>query len=238
MIASAIILLLTVFYLCGEKVGEGFIVRTFLGILYTYIGLVVFLVGAKVGFGNMGYGIGKAIAGLGYNWIVVPIGMVLGFFIIAAEPAVHVFTKRVSEITGGAISGKALALSLMSGMAAAVGLSFLRSLLHIPIIYFLLPVYAVAVALAFIVPELFTSVAFDAGGVSSGSMTTCFLLPLALGFCSAVGGDFATEGLGLLALVAILPVLSMQIIGLIVKVKSKKVVAEAPETVGKEKILD
>ncbi|MBO4594353.1 MAG: DUF1538 domain-containing protein [Clostridia bacterium] len=236
---TPIAFLFLISYAFGDKVGEGFTIRTLLGILYAYCGLVAFLVGAKVGFGNMGYGIGKTIGELEYNGIVVPISMLIGFFIIAAEPAVHVLTKRVSDVSGGAISGKALALSLMLGMSAAVGISFLRTLLHIRIIYFLLPAYVIAVSLAFVVPEFFTAIAFDAGGVSSGSMTTCFLLPLALGFCNSVGGDFATEGLGLIALVAVMPVLTLQVVGLIVKIKSKNVAAtELTGTPERERILD
>lgn len=234
-----ILLLFLTFYAFGKKNGDGFFVRTILGVLYTYLGLVLFLVGAKVGFGNMGYNIGKAFGGLDHAWIVVPIGMIIGFFIIAAEPAVHVLISRVSDISGGAISKKTLALSLMFGMAAAVGLSFLRAVLHIRIIYFLIPAYIVAISLSFIVPELFTAVAFDAGGVSSGAMTTCFLLPLALGFCNAAGGDFATEGFGLIALVAILPVLTLQILGLLVKTKSKRAaLPDITETPEREKIID
>ncbi len=208
-----------IFQLIGQKLSKERIIRIFIGILYTYVGLVLFLVGVNVGFLPVGSFIGQVIGGLSYNWIIVPIGMLIGFFVVAAEPAVHVLTKQVYEITEGAIPKKALSLSLMIGVAFSVGLAMLRIVLHIPIMYFLIPGYLIALVLTFFVPDIFTSIAFDSGGVASGAMTASFLMPLALGLCQAVGGNVATEGFGVVAMVAMTPLIAIQILGLVYRIK-------------------
>ncbi len=215
-----------IFQLFGQKLGKERVIRIFIGVLYTYVGLVFFLLGVNVGFLPVGSYLGKAIGALDYNWIIVPIGMLIGFFVVAAEPAVHVLTKQVYEITGGAIPKKALSTSLMIGVACSVGLAMLRILLHIPIMYFLIPAYAIALILTFIVPEMFTAIAFDSGGVASGAMTASFLMPLALGLCGAVGGNIATEGFGVVAFVAMTPLIAIQILGLVYKIKMAKLKAK------------
>lgn len=212
-----------IFQLFGQKVQKQQIIRILVGVLYTYVGLVVFLLGVNVGFLPVGTYIGKTIGTLSYNFIIVPIGMLVGFFVVAAEPAVHVLTKQVFEITSGAIPKKALSLSLMIGVAVSVGLAMLRILLNINIMYFLIPGYLIALILTFIVPDIFTAIAFDSGGVASGAMTASFLMPLALGVCDAVGGNVATEGFGVVAFVAMTPLITIQILGLIYKIKVHRV---------------
>ena len=151
-----------------------------------------------------------------------------------------VITKQVYEITAGAIPKKALRTSLMCGVAASVGLAMLRIILHIPIMYFLIPGYLIALVLTFFVPDIFTAIAFDSGGVASGAMTASFVLPLALGACSAVGGNVATEGFGVVAMVAMTPLIAIQILGLVFKIKSSKLknAAAQKETVETEDIID
>lgn len=225
----------------SSKVSKSKLIRIVIGVLYTYLGLVLFLTGVNVGFLPVGSLLGLALGSLSYNWIVVPIGVVLGFFVVAAEPAVHVLCRQVYEVTAGGISKKALRLSLMIGVGLSVGLAMLRIILHIRIMYFLIPGYAVALILTFFVPETFTAIAFDSGGVASGAMTASFMLPLALGVCSAVGGNIGTEGYGLVALVAMTPLITIQILGLVYKLKLGKVrrSAQKKETVvqGKEDII-
>ncbi len=210
-----------IFQLIGQKVQKQQIIRILVGVLYTYLGLVVFLLGVNVGFLPVGTFLGKMIGGLSYNWVIVPIGMLVGFFVVAAEPAVHVLTKQVFEITSGAIPQKALRISLMLGVSVSVGLAMLRILLNIPIMYFLIPGYAIALILTFVVPEIFTAIAFDSGGVASGAMTASFLMPLALGVCEAVGGNIATDGFGVVAFVAMTPLITIQILGLVYKIKTR-----------------
>ena len=218
-----------IFQIFGQKISKSDFIRILVGVGYTYVGLVVFLLGVNVGFLPVGTYIGKVIGALTYNWIIVPIGMALGYFVVSAEPAVHVLTKQVYEITSGAIPKKALRTSLMVGVAISIGLAMLRIVFHIPIMYFLIPGYLIALVLTFIVPDIFTAIAFDSGGVASGAMTASFMLPLALGVCGAVGGNLATEGFGLVAMVAMTPLIAIQILGLVYKIKISKLNKSVPE---------
>ncbi len=227
-----------VFRIFGAKIGKLEMIKIIIGIVYTYVGLVLFLLGVNVGFLPVGSHIGKVIGSAEYSWIMIPLGFIIGFFVVAAEPAVHVLTKQVFEITSGAIPQKALSFSLMIGVGTSVGLAMLRILLHIPIMYFLIPAYAISLALAFIVPEIFTGIAFDSGGVASGAMTASFVLPLALGLCEAVGGDIAREGFGVVAFVAMTPLITIQILGLIFKIKKARAQARLAEIAADQDIID
>lgn len=227
-----------IFQLFGSKLSKQAITRIIVGIVYTYVGLVLFLLGVNVGFLEVGTQIGSVIAQLTYNWIAVPIGFILGFFVVAAEPAVHVLTKQVFEITSGAMPKSALRLSLMIGVGVSVALAMLRILLNIPIMYFLIPGYAIALILTFFVPDMFTAIAFDSGGVASGAMTASFLLPLALGLCSSLGGDVATQGFGLVAMVAMTPLITIQALGLIYKIKKARLEKKTKEQVEVEEIIE
>ena len=126
----------------------------------------------------------------------------------------------------------------MIGVATSVGLAMLRILLGIPIMYFLIPGYLVALVLTFIVPEMFTAIAFDSGGVASGAMTASFLMPLALGVCSAVGGNVATQGFGVVAMVAMTPLITIQILGLVYKIKMAKLKKQQSTSLETEDIIE
>lgn len=205
--------------------------RTFIkiciGLIYTYIGLVLFLTGVNVGFMPAGNYLGQAIAGLPYAWIIIPIGMIIGYFIVLAEPAVFVLTKQVEEITSGAISANAMKNSLSIGVAISVGLAMLRVLTGISIMWLLIPGYFIALILTFFVPKIFTAIAFDSGGVASGPMTATFLLPFAMGACEALDGNIITDAFGIVAMVAMTPLITIQIMGLIYKFKERKLHKEA-----------
>ena len=157
------------------------LLRIVSGLIYTYVGLVMFLTGVNVGFMPAGQLIGAAIAGSGAPFLLIPIGMLMGYFIVGAEPAVHVLVKQVEEVSMGSISQGAMKQGLAIGVAVSIGIAMLRVLTGISILWFLIPGYAVSLALTFFVPQLFTGVAFDAGGVASGPMTATFLLPFAMG---------------------------------------------------------
>ncbi|MDO4987682.1 MAG: DUF1538 domain-containing protein [Synergistes sp.] len=186
-----------------------------IGIIYTYIGLVIFMTGVNFGFLPVGNYMGQLIGNLSWNWIIVPIGMLMGYFIVMAEPAVQVLNKQVADITAGTISQKAMCASLSIGVAISVGLSMLRILTGIPLLWFVVPGYIIAIALTFVVPPIFTAIAFDSGGVASGAMTATFLLPLAMGLCNAVGGDIVKDAFGVVAMVAMTPLITIQLLGLI-----------------------
>lgn len=193
------------------------------------MGLVLFLTGANVGFMPAGNLIGQVISSLDSNWILIPLGMIIGYFIVAAEPAVHVLNRQVLEITGGAIPSKALSLSLSIGVACSIGLAMLRILTQIPILWILIPGYALAILLTFVAPDIFTSIAFDSGGVASGTMATTFLLPFAMGASEALGGNVAQDAFGIVAMVAMTPLITIQILGLVFKIKTKRLNAQKEE---------
>jgi hypothetical protein len=189
--------------------------RIAIGFLYTFIGLVVFLTGVNVGFIPVGHLLGLQLAEASFKWILVPLGMLIGYFIVAAEPAVHVLIKQVEDISAGTIPQSAMKRGLSIGMAVALGLTMVRLLAGIPILWILVPGYALALSLTFFVPRIFTGIAFDSGGVCSGPMTSTFLLPLAMGVCDGVGGNMMKDAFGIVAMVAMAPLIVIQLMGLI-----------------------
>lgn len=214
-----IVLFFLIFRLLTGGRGKGGLGKIMMGVLYTFVGLTLFLTGVNVGFLPLGHELGKILGSSSLKWIIVPIGMIIGYFIVAAEPAVQVLKKQVEEETEGAIPQRALALTLSIGVALSVGIALLRVITGIPIMYVIIPGYLIAIALSFIVPDVFTSIAFDSGGVASGPMTATFLLPFAVGACSAVGGNVATDAFGVVAMVAMTPLIAIQILGLVYKIK-------------------
>ena len=217
-----IIVFFGIFQLISRDINKRTLTKIGIGLIYTYVGLVLFLTGVNVGFMPAGNYLGQTIAGLSYSWIIVPIGMIIGYFIVMAEPAVFVLTKQVEDLTSGAISANAMGLSLSIGVSASVGLAMIRVLTGISILWFLIPGYAIALILTFFVPKIFTAIAFDSGGVASGPMTATFLLPFAMGACEALGGNIITDAFGIVAMVAMTPLITIQIMGLVYKVKESK----------------
>lgn len=211
-----------VFQVVSLKLKKKTLIKIMIGIGYTYIGLVLFLTGVNVGFMPAGNYLGELIATLPYQYILVPVGMVIGFFIVKAEPAIYVLMEQVEEITSGAIPGRAMGLSLSLGVAASVGLAMVRVLTGISILWFILPGYVIALLLSFFVPKIFTAIAFDSGGVASGPMTATFLLPFAMGACQAVGGNIVRDAFGIVAMVAMTPLIAIQLLGAIYRIKSRR----------------
>ena len=197
------------------------LLRIVSGLVYTYVGLVMFLTGVNVGFMAAGQLIGATNASSSRPYLLIPAGMVMGYFIVAAEPAVHVLIKQVEEVSMGSISQAAMKQGLSIGVAVSVGIAMLRVLTGISILWFLIPGYAISLGLTFFVPQLFTGVAFDAGGVASGPMTATFLLPFAMGACDAAGGNLMTDAFGLVALVAMTPLVTIQLMGLAGRMRRK-----------------
>ena len=215
------------------------LLKILVGIGYTYVGLVLFLTGVNVGFSPLGSVLGAAMGAGWQRWLLIPLAMVMGWFIIDAEPAVHILNKQVEELTSGAISAKAMGLSLSVAVALANGLAMVRVLTGLPILYFLVPGYAVALGLSFFVPRTFTAIAFDSGGVASGPLTATFMLPLAMGACTALGGNVMTDAFGIVALVAMMPLITVQVMGGIYVLKSKqKTQAPAMPSFGENEIIE
>lgn len=214
-----IVVFFGIFQLISRDINKKALIKIGIGLVYTYVGLVLFLTGVNVGFMPAGNYLGQTIAGLSYAWIIIPIGMVIGYFIVLAEPAVFVLTRQVEEMTSGAVSAKAMGLSLSIGVSISVGLAMVRVLTGISILWLLIPGYAIALILTFFVPKIFTAIAFDSGGVASGPMTATFLLPFAMGACEALGGNIITDAFGIVAMVAMTPLITIQIMGMVFKLK-------------------
>ena len=215
------------FQITKLRLKRGELIKIGVGLVYTYVGLVLFLSGVNVGFMPVGNYIGERIGGMDQNWIIIPIGMVIGYFIVAAEPAVHVLNRQVVTITAGTIPKKALSTSLSIGVSISVGLAMLRVVTGLPIMYLLIPGYLIAGILTFFSPSLFTAIAFDSGGVASGPMTATFLLPLAMGTCSGVGGNVVVDAFGVVAMVAMTPLITIQVLGVYYKYTFQE--AQEPE---------
>ncbi len=218
---APIVVFFLIFQLLFLRLRQLPLLRILAGLLFTYAGLVLFLTGVNVGFSSLGIILGRELAVGWTKWLLVPIAMVMGWFIVQAEPAVHVLTKQVEEISAGAVSEKAMHISLSLAISLAMGLSMVRILTGLHIFYFLIPGYLVSLALTFFVPQMFTAIAFDSGGVASGPMTATFMLPFAMGACEAVGGNILTDAFGLVSLVAMMPLITIQIMGAIYVVKSR-----------------
>ncbi len=214
-----IVVFFLIFRLISGGRGSKGLGKILVGVLYTFVGLTLFLTGVNVGFMPLGNLLGGTIAASSFKWLLIPIGMIIGYFIVVAEPAVHVLTKQVESETSGAIPAKVLSMTLSIGVAISVGIAMLRVLTGLPILYILIPGYVIALVLSFIVPDVFTSIAFDSGGVASGPMTATFLLPLAVGASAAVGGSIVKDAFGVVAMVAMTPLIAIQILGLIYKIK-------------------
>jgi len=213
LILLPIVILFMIFQIFAFKYPKQKVFKMCMGFLYTYVGISLFLAGVECGYMPMGTAIGTHIGSLSFNWIAIPIGLILGAFAIMAEPALHVLKKQVEDITGGVIKQKVIVIVVSIGVACSVGMAVLQSMYGFNLLYILLPVYLISIALSFFNIPLFTAVAFDSGGVATGAMAVSFTLPMVMGLSS---GD--ASGFGTIALVAAFPILTMQILGFIYKI--------------------
>ena len=196
--------------------------KIMIGLLYTYIGLVLFLTGVNIGFSALGAELGAALSSGKSVWWLVPLAMAIGWFIISAEPAVAVLEKQIETVSAGAIPGRVIKRSLSIAIALAMGLSMIRVLTGISLFWFLIPGYTTALILTFFVPDIYTAIAFDSGGVASGPMTATFMLQFFMGASIALGGNVLQDAFGVVALVAMMPLVSIQLVGLFYERKQKR----------------
>lgn len=184
------------------------------GILYTFIGLVIFLTAVNVGFMPVGYKMGTQIAST-HPLLITIFGFVLGCVVVLAEPAIHVLTKQVEEITNGGVSKRAMLIALCLGVGTSILLSMIRIIYDFSILYYLIPGYFISLGLSFFVPKIYTAIAFDSGGVASGPLTSSFILPFAIGACVVLQSDskVLTDAFGVVAMVAMTPLISIQLLG-------------------------
>ena len=217
------------FQLRGKIYRKRQVQRMAVGFIYTVLGLILFLTGVNVGFAPVGSLLGSGIADSSYKWALIPstysipVGIIIGYYIVKAEPAVQVLNEQVEEITGGNVSFKMMNAALSAGVACAVALSMMRVLTGVSIYWIIIPGYTLAFILSRLVPPVFVGIAFDSGGVASGPMTSTFLLPLAMGACTAVGGNVVADAFGIVALVALAPLIAIQCMGVVSARKAKVV---------------
>lgn len=229
-----IFLMYVVFQLISRRYHPRERIRIVVGFIYTYVGLVLFLCGVNVGFAPVGAILGGEIAE-SQKWLLVPIGMLIGYFIVKAEPAIQILNRQVQTVTDGTISAKSMNRALSIGVSVSVGLAMMRIVLRIPVSYIIIPGYILALAMSKFVPKIFVGIAFDSGGVASGPMTSTFLLPLCIGACEKLKGNIMTDAFGAVALVALTPLIAIQIMGLVYKFKLDKI---EKNTAPKSIILD
>lgn len=219
---------LLVLFLISEKISFKLTKKAFYkilkGLIYTFIGLVLFLTGVNAGFMEVGTVVGYSVASLNNKAYVIVIGFVLGLVTVLAEPAVYVLTHQVEDVTSGYVKRKMVIVALSIGVGFAVGLSMIRILIpEVQLWHYLLPGYIISVGMAYFVPKLFVGIAFDSGGVASGPMTATFILAFAQGVADAVeGASVLVDGFGMIAMVALTPIITLQILGMIFKFKSVK----------------
>ena len=217
-----------VFFILFQIIAKAFrkrqLVRIFVGFVYTFVGLTLFLTGANVGFMPVGRTLGQGLASLWEGWLLIPVGMIIGYFVVAAEPAVHVLNKQVERMSAGAISSSAMMKGLCIGVCISLGLAMTRILTGINIMWILIPGYIIALALTFFTPPLFTGIAFDSGGVASGAMVSAFVLPLAIGTSNVLDPpSIMTQAFACVAFVALTPLISIQILGICYRRKTSRI---------------
>lgn len=198
--------------------------RILAGLFYAFVGLVLFLTGVHGGFMDVGALVGYRIASAQNRLLLLGVGFALGFFVVIAEPAVHALTDQIEEVTSGYVKRKTVLGALSLGIGVAVSLSMLRIMTpDLELWHFLLPGYALSLLLMRFVPDLFVGIAFDSGGVASGPMTATFVLSFAQGAAQAIhSADVLVDGFGIIAMVAMTPLITLQLLGLIYKLKSRK----------------
>ena len=217
-VALALGLIVAFFLICQFlflKLPGKRLLRIAIGVAFTYVGLVMFLTGVNVGFMPIGYKLGYTLAESLDPGLLVLFGLVVGVLVVLAEPAIHVLNVQVEEVTGGLVSKKAMMTGLCVGVGASIALSMIRIVFDFSLVYYIIPGYFISLALSLVVPPVYTAIAFDSGGVASGPMTSGFILPLAVGACVALQGSEAVlrDGFGVVALVAMTPLITIQLLG-------------------------
>ena len=194
-------------------------VKICFGLMYTFFGLVIFLSAVNFGFMPVASMLGESLGAGKFSWLIVPIGALIGYFIVSAEPAVMVLKKQVEDVTEGEINGKVLGVCLGIGVALSVALALVRILTGLSIWWYLIPGYFFALLMMKFVPSIFTAISFDSGGVASGPLTATFLLPFAKGICNVTEGSNILDAFGIVAMVAMTPLITIQALGVIYSMK-------------------
>ncbi len=216
-VALALGLIVVFFLICQLaflRLPKRRLVKIGVGVIFTYIGLVIFLTGVNVGFMPIGYKLGFALAKSNPVFLTV-FGLVMGILVVLAEPAIHVLNQQVEDVTGGLVTKRSMIMGLCIGVGASIALSVIRIIFDFSIVYYIIPGYFISLALSLFVPPVYTAIAFDSGGVASGPMTSGFILPFATGVCVCLQGEAAVlrDAFGVVALVAMTPLITIQLLG-------------------------
>ncbi len=216
-VGIALGLIVVFFFICQLiflKLPKRQLLRIGVGVLFTYLGLVLFLTAVEMGFNPIGYKLGMELAKLN-KWLLIPLGTCMGVLVVLAEPAIHVLNSQVQEVTGGYVTKKSMLMGLCIGVGAAIGLSMVRIVFDFSLIYYIIPGYFISLGLSLFVPRVYTAIAFDSGGVASGPLTSGFILPFAVGACMGVQGADAVlrDAFGVVAMVAMAPLITIQLLG-------------------------
>ena len=216
-VAIALGLIVAFFLVCQVlflKLHKRQLLRIAIGVLFTYVGLVIFLTAVNVGFMPIGYKLGHTLA-RGNSTFLIVFGLFAGILTVLAEPAIHVLNAQVEDVTGGLVSKKSMMIGLCIGVGASIALSMIRIVFDFSLVYYVIPGYFLALALSLFVPPVYTAIAFDSGGVASGPMTSGFILPFAVGACVGLQGEAAVlrDAFGVVALVAMTPLITIQLLG-------------------------
>ena len=219
---TPILLVFVIFELFNDTLSNNEMRRVVLGLIATLLGLTIFLTGVEVGFIKMGYAIGSEFASNGSAFTLTFLGMMIGFLIVKAEPAVKLLVEQIEDLTEGSISKRVVNSCLSIGVCFAVGISLMRVFTGISILYFIVPGYIIALILSRLTPSIFTAIAFDSGGAASGSLTSSFLLPICIGACVAMDGNILTDAFGIIGLVSLSPLIMIQLLGYVYQLKTKR----------------
>ena len=217
-VALALGLIVVFFLICQLavlKLPKKRLVKIAIGVAFTYVGLVIFLTGVNVGFMPIGYKLGHELAENIHPAVLVIFGLVMGVLVVLAEPAIHVLNQQVEEVTGGYMTKKSMMMGLCIGVGASIALSVIRIIFDFSLVYYVIPGYFISLGLSLFVPPVYTAIAFDSGGVASGPMTSGFILPFATGICVCLQGEGAVlrDAFGVVALVAMTPLITIQLLG-------------------------
>ena len=216
-VAIALGLIVVFFILCQIfflKLPRRQLAKIAVGVLFTYAGLVIFLTGVNAGFMPIGYKLGNQLSQMP-PWLLIGLGLLIGVLVVLAEPAIHVLTVQVEDVTGGYVTKRSMLIGLCIGVGLAIALSVVRILFDFSLTYYIIPGYFISLALSLFVPPVYTAIAFDSGGVASGPMTSGFILPFAIGLCVGIQGESAVlrDAFGVVALVAMTPLITIQLLG-------------------------
>lgn len=221
---TPIVLFFAFYQLAFLKLPFKEVMRLCIGLVYTFIGICIFFVGVRVGFLPLGNELGIGL-GLGsVSWILIPFSLVLGALIVFVEPAIYILIKQVEDLTNGIVKKRSMMIALSIGVSISVMLSVVRVVCEIDLLYILVPMILICIIIPFFIPTIFTSIAFDSGGIASGMMASCFIVPFMQGVCMSYNNDLVLFGFGTIALIATTPILVIEIMGLYSQVATKNAI--------------